>query len=119
MSTDSHDTIVNQPAAHHTSTPEPATVILALRDRTVSFTGRKVSSFPDLGGQLDPTCGLVDTEVVYLTGQGRVAIHRTRRRTLAVYDLDDFVTTFIESPVSWIVDDVLAAFPRPIETLDI
>jgi hypothetical protein len=113
---DSLDTIAIEPT---TRTVDDPTVILALGDRTVTFTGRQVSAITDLSGPLDPTGRQFHESTVYLTGKGKVAIHHVRRRTLAVYDLDDFVAKFAATPVSWIVNDVLDALPRPIEHLDI
>lgn len=116
---DQDDPTTAEPSATPAGSPPPTTVILALRDRSVSFTGRQVSSIPDMTGRTDPTGRTVADEAVYLTGKGKVAIHDPVRRTLAVYDLDQFVDRFTTTPVSWIVDDVLAALPHPIEHLDI
>jgi hypothetical protein len=101
-----------------TPTPQMSTVILALVERTVTFTGRMVTSIPDPFRQHGPGQP-VDPEVVYLTRMGKVAIHDLRRRALSVLELDDFVNRYIDSPFSWIVDEVLDEFPRPIEQLDI
>lgn len=116
---DSHTTSATDPGTPPAPTSDLATVILTLRDRTVTFTGRRVSAIPDLSAPLDPTGRQVDEAAVYLTGMGKVAIHDLRRRTLAVYDLEEFVATFAATPVSWIVDEVLDALPRPIEHLHI
>ena len=116
---DSLDAIATEATTPHPQTTDVATVILVLRDRTVTFTGRQVSAIPDLIAPLDPTGRQLDESVVYLTGKGKVAIHHLRSRRLAVYDLDEFVGVFAATPVCWIVDEVLDALPRPIEHLDI
>ena len=110
-------------ATEITTAPVPGTqfttIVLALRDRTVSFTGRQVSSIPDPTWRTDATGRPLEEQAVYLTGKGKVAIHDPRRRTLAVHDLDAFIDQFTDTPVSWIVDDVLSALPQPLEHLDI
>jgi hypothetical protein len=111
---DSHPTHeADRPQGSSDETPSN-TITLRLRQRTVSFPGQRVTGIPDLYG--NPA---LPDEEVYLTAKGHVAVYDPNRLTLSVHDLDDFVDTYLTTPVSWIVEDVLAAAPRPMELLDI
>lgn len=61
---------------------------------------------------------MLDDEV-YLTAMGNVAVYDRNRWSVTVHDLGDFVDTFLGTPVSFVVDEVLAAVPRTVEALDI
>ena len=94
--------------------PLTGTITLPLRERIVTFTGQQVSSIPD---PFSPNPK--QDQLVYLTAKGNVAVYDPNRLTLTVRELDDFIDTYMSTPVSWIVEDVLAAVARPIEALDI
>jgi hypothetical protein len=96
----------------HRPTASP-TVHLILADREVTFNATLAGTLPpyDYGphGWLD----------VYLTDLNNVAIHDPRTHSLAVTPLPEFITAFADSPVHYIVDDVLAKVHRTSEYLAI
>lgn len=98
----------------------PNRIALRLRDRTVVFAGTRASTLLDfeVGLRSEPEHAR-DALVFYITVLGNVAMHDPIQRTLKVLDVDEFFARFHDSPVAWVVDEVLDHFPQPIEHLDI
>jgi hypothetical protein len=108
--------------------PDPTTpqdgatnrIALRLRDRTVVFTGARAATLLDFEVGLRSNPGEArDALVLFVTGLGNVAVHDPIQRTLEVLDVDEFFARFHDTPVGWVVDEVLERFPQPIEHLDI
>lgn len=108
------DAPVGPATPHVTTDPDFTQVVLQLRERVVTFDAVCASTVPDLS---DPT-HRPDFEV-YLTRRFNVVWHDQHRRTMSVYTIDEFVAHFSDTPISWVIDEVLAAMPMPVEQLDI
>lgn len=103
-----------EPDIVHTATdPVVGHVVLRLRDRIATFDAVRASTVPDLTHPCRP-----DAQV-YLTRRLNVVWHDQHRRSMNVYTLDEFVARFSDAPISWVIDDLLAAVPMPVEHLEI
>jgi hypothetical protein len=115
-STDLHTTPTSAGAPDSTGSAPGDRVVLHLVDRSVAFTGTQVGSIPACDGSRG-----ADHEwpVVYLTAKGNIAVHDPAGHTLTVHTVAEFSTSMADTPVSWIVADVLAQLPRTLEELDV
>ena len=108
------DAPVRPDATHATTDSDFTQVVLRLRERVVTFDAVRASTVPDLSDPIHRP----DSEV-YLTRRFNVVWHDQHRRSMTVYTIDEFVAHFSDTPISWVIDDVLAAVPMPVEQLDI